>query len=336
MRRDGRPLAATLPARDRGAPAARGRPRRQRAPATAWPPSTRRASGAQPPQRLRPIRPRGDRPPTWSTGRALAGLALAAFLIAAFGFAVAVSRSLQAQIARFLAGARRLAAGDFSTEVPIEGRDEFAALGEEFNKMSRQLESRLEELGQERARLEDSIRRIGETFASNLDRDGLLEIVLRTAVDAVGADCGRATARDTPEGPLRQRATRRASSAATARRSTRWRRWSRRRAGPSRSPPGRSAAPWPVPLGRAAGQTTRRCSPWLGPGEALQHARARPVQLPREPGLRLPGERRPARAGSAPGGDRRAHRPLQRTGASRRSYHDRGRAARGASSTAWD
>ncbi len=141
-----------------------------------------------------------------STGRLLAAVALVGFLLLAVAFALTVSRSLQAQVARFLAGARRLATGDFSQEVPTEGNDEFAALGEEFNKMSRQLEARLEELRQERARLEDSIRRIGETFASNLDRDALLEIVVRTAIDAVNADCGRATARDHPDGPLRQRA----------------------------------------------------------------------------------------------------------------------------------
>jgi diguanylate cyclase (GGDEF)-like protein len=140
-----------------------------------------------------------------AASRVVAGVALAGFLILAFGFAIAVSRSLQGQIGRFLAGARRLASGDFSTEVSIEGNDEFAALGQEFNKMSRQLETRLEELRQERARLEDSIRRIGETLGSALDRDGLLEILVRTAVDAVGADCGRATARNGSDTALRQR-----------------------------------------------------------------------------------------------------------------------------------
>jgi len=59
----------------------------------------------------------------------------------------------------------------------------------------------------ERARLEHAIRRIGETFASNLDRDGLLEIVVRTAVDAVNAQYGRAVARLGPEGPVLNRAS---------------------------------------------------------------------------------------------------------------------------------
>ena len=86
---------------------------------------------------------------------------------------MAVSRSLQSQIARFLDAARRLGSGDFSIEVPTEGHDEFAELGGEFNKMSRQLEGRLDELKRERARLQDAVRRIGESVASNLDRDHL-------------------------------------------------------------------------------------------------------------------------------------------------------------------
>ena len=121
--------------------------------------------------------------------------ALIGFLILAFAFGITVSRSLQGQIGRFLDAARNLGRGDFKTRVPTEGRDEFAALGDEFNKMSRQLERRLEELRQERQRLETSIRRVGDTFASNLDRSALLETLVRTAVDDVGASCARASIR---------------------------------------------------------------------------------------------------------------------------------------------
>jgi diguanylate cyclase (GGDEF)-like protein len=137
-------------------------------------------------------------------GRLLAAGILAGFFVLAFTFALLVSRSLQRQIDAFLQAARRLGSGDFTVEVPTEGHDEFAALGEEFNKMSRQLEERLEELNQERARLQDAMRRIGETFAANLDREGLLEIVVRTAVDGVGADAGRASVRPTASAPLEQ------------------------------------------------------------------------------------------------------------------------------------
>ncbi len=136
--------------------------------------------------------------------RLLAGGILAGFFVLAFTFAVLVSRSLQRQIERFLDAARRLGAGDFSAKVPTSGRDEFAALGDEFNKMSAQLEARLAELQQERIRLQSALRRTGEAFASNLDRDALLEVVVSTTVDGIGADGGRATVRRSSDGPLEE------------------------------------------------------------------------------------------------------------------------------------
>jgi diguanylate cyclase (GGDEF)-like protein len=137
-------------------------------------------------------------------GRFLAAGILIGFFILAFTFALLVSRSLQRQIESFLQAARRLGSGDFTTEVPTTGHDEFAALGEEFNKMSRQLAERLEELNQERARLQEAMRRIGQTFASNLDREGLLDIVVKTAVDGVGAQAGRASVRPSASARLEQ------------------------------------------------------------------------------------------------------------------------------------
>jgi diguanylate cyclase (GGDEF)-like protein len=138
------------------------------------------------------------------TTRLEAVLFILAFLLLAFAFSVLASRALQGQVSRFLHAARRLAGGDFSASVPIAGKDEFAALGQEFNNMSHQLERRLDELSQERARLRESIRRIGETLASNLDRPALLELALRTAVDAAQAGCARVSARDGPDRSLRE------------------------------------------------------------------------------------------------------------------------------------
>ncbi len=142
--------------------------------------------------RVAVLEPRATTADDIRQGRLVAGVILLGFFLLALVSAIVVSRSLDRQIADFLAAARRLAAGDFSSRVATRGRDQFAQLGEEFNKMSDQLQARMDELGQERLRLELSLRRIGETFASNLDRDGLLEIVVRTAVDAVGASGGRA------------------------------------------------------------------------------------------------------------------------------------------------
>jgi diguanylate cyclase (GGDEF)-like protein len=138
--------------------------------------------------------------------RLVAAIFIAGFLLLAFAFSVLSSRALQGQLGRFLGAARRLGSGDFSSPVPIEGRDEFAALGDEFNNMSKQLERRIDELGQERGRLRESIRRIGETFASNLDRPALLELALHTAADAVDATSGRVSARERSDDPLAETA----------------------------------------------------------------------------------------------------------------------------------
>jgi diguanylate cyclase (GGDEF)-like protein len=138
------------------------------------------------------------------TSRLVAAIFIAGFLLLAFAFSVLASRALQGQIARFLSAARRLAGGDFSSPVPIEGRDEFAALGDEFNSMSEQLAVKIEELEQERARLRESLRRIGQTFASNLDRPALLELALQTAIDGAEASCGRLTQRSNPGEQLRE------------------------------------------------------------------------------------------------------------------------------------
>jgi diguanylate cyclase (GGDEF)-like protein len=138
------------------------------------------------------------------TSEVVAGAFVAGFLVLAFAFSLLAARELEGQLSRFLQAARRLGSGDFSSRVPVEGKDEFAALGQEFNKMASQLQSRLDELQQERARLRESIRRIGQTFASNLDRPALLELALRTAVDAADADFARLSVRLTSSEPLAQ------------------------------------------------------------------------------------------------------------------------------------
>ena len=126
------------------------------------------------------------------------------FLGMALIFAVIVQRTLSSEVQRLLHAAQRLGSGDFSVSVPAEGSDEFAALGKEFNSMARQLEARLEDLRRERGRLQEAIRRVGESFARGLDRVGVLEIVVQTAVDGVGGACGRATMRRRADAPMEE------------------------------------------------------------------------------------------------------------------------------------
>ncbi len=124
--------------------------------------------------------------------RVLIGVILLGFLILALVLSVFIVRALQSQIDQFLGAARRLAKGDFSTPVPTHGDDEFAMLGQEFNKMSRELEAKIAEVEAKRRELEETIRRVGDAFAAGLDRQGLLELAVRTAVEACDADAGRA------------------------------------------------------------------------------------------------------------------------------------------------
>ncbi|MGX6449246.1 diguanylate cyclase, partial [Patulibacter sp. S7RM1-6] len=122
---------------------------------------------------------------------ALAGTLLL-FLLLAGGGATVISRSLQRQVAILLEGSRRLGRGEFGHEIPgADGDDEFGQLAAGFNDMSRQLRGRMEELRAERTRLQAAIRRIGETFAANLDRQGLLNLVAHAVADGVRGDAAR-------------------------------------------------------------------------------------------------------------------------------------------------
>jgi diguanylate cyclase (GGDEF)-like protein len=125
------------------------------------------------------------------SSRALIGGILLAFLILALLSSILVVRALQGQIADFLAAAQRLAQGDFSNPVPVHGSDEFANLGREFNKMSGELEAHIAEIQQKREELEAAIRRVGQAVAG-LDREGVVSLVVRTAIEACDAEAGRA------------------------------------------------------------------------------------------------------------------------------------------------
>jgi diguanylate cyclase (GGDEF)-like protein len=124
--------------------------------------------------------------------RVLIGLILLGFLGLALISSIFIVRALQGQIEQFLRAARRLAKGDFSQPVPTHGEDEFAALGTEFNNMSEELAAKIAEVESKRKELEETIRRVGDAFAAGLDRQGLLELAVRTAVEACDADAGRA------------------------------------------------------------------------------------------------------------------------------------------------
>jgi diguanylate cyclase (GGDEF)-like protein len=124
------------------------------------------------------------------SSRPKVAIAVAVFLVLAVVAVLLLLRALGGQIREILGAARRIGDGDFSGEVPVTGNDEMAGLAREFNKMSTRLSAQMDQLRRQRAEIEESVRRIGEAFASGLDRQALLAILVDTAVGTCEADYG--------------------------------------------------------------------------------------------------------------------------------------------------
>jgi diguanylate cyclase (GGDEF)-like protein len=99
-------------------------------------------------------------------------------------------RSIVRNIRRLVDAARAIARGDLKQRVPAQGRDELALLGRTFNEMASQLQTRLEELTAERARLRDAISRLGEVLGATHDLDQLRRVIIEAAVEVTGAAGG--------------------------------------------------------------------------------------------------------------------------------------------------
>ncbi len=124
------------------------------------------------------------------SSRPAVAAALAGFLALALILVALILRALSGQVGTMLHAARRIGGGDFSDKVPVVGHDEMAGLAEEFNKMTDRLSEQIEQLRRQRDEIERSVQRIGEAFASGLDRGALLEIMVETAVSASNATYG--------------------------------------------------------------------------------------------------------------------------------------------------
>jgi diguanylate cyclase (GGDEF)-like protein len=124
------------------------------------------------------------------SSRPKVGIVVVAFLLLSIAAVTFLLRALQGQIKEMLGAARRIGGGDFTGQVPVTGNDEMAGLASEFNKMSGQLAEQMDQLRRQRVEIEKSVRRVGEAFASGLDRQALLAILVETAVGTCEADYG--------------------------------------------------------------------------------------------------------------------------------------------------
>ncbi len=120
----------------------------------------------------------------------LVAAVLVAFFAVALVFVAMLLRALGGQVGAMLDAARRIGQGDFSHKVPVVGNDEMAGLASEFNKMSERLSAQMDALRRQQIEIDRSVSRIGEAFASGLDRQALLQVVVETSLGACRAEYG--------------------------------------------------------------------------------------------------------------------------------------------------
>lgn len=90
----------------------------------------------------------------------------------------------------------RAAAGDLTVEAPVSD-DEVGRLGRSFNRMTEEMRQYLGALERSRDELRDNLERLGEALGSTHDLDGLVQVVLESAVAASYARGGAAYVAET-------------------------------------------------------------------------------------------------------------------------------------------
>jgi diguanylate cyclase (GGDEF)-like protein len=119
-------------------------------------------------------------------------LLTAAFVVLALVSGSILSHTVRRRIGAFVEATRRLSHGDFRPLTGFPADDEFAELAGEFNEMSAELRAKMEDAERKREELAGTIRRVGDALATGVDRDGVVALAVRQAVDACDAEAGRA------------------------------------------------------------------------------------------------------------------------------------------------
>ncbi|RJK97845.1 GGDEF domain-containing protein [Vallicoccus soli] len=103
-----------------------------------------------------------------------------------------LARQLSRPLAELTEAAERVAAGDLDQTLPVRRRDETGRLALAFNRMTRELRRTVADLSRSRDDLRESLSRLGGALGSTHDLEGLLTVVLDTAVSISGAQAGAA------------------------------------------------------------------------------------------------------------------------------------------------
>ncbi|MBV8597446.1 MAG: diguanylate cyclase [Actinobacteria bacterium] len=130
-----------------------------------------------------------------------ARLRIAAALVAAVlgigGLIFLLGLSISRTLTRLIRATDAIARGEWSERVEVRGHDEFARVGDAFNRMATQLEQRVVELEDERRRSREATSRFADVLAATHDVDQLLRVVVETAVEVTGASGGVVIGPDT-------------------------------------------------------------------------------------------------------------------------------------------
>ena len=110
--------------------------------------------------------------------------------LAAGALVTVVARNLSKPYAEITEAAERVARGELDTPMAAPGEGEAGRLGSAVMTMTDELRRSVAAVERSRDDLRDSLERIGDTLTSTHDLDGLLQVVLETAVVTLQARAG--------------------------------------------------------------------------------------------------------------------------------------------------
>ena len=113
-------------------------------------------------------------------------LSLLAFAVLAYLLAKLMTRPLQ----QLASGAQALTEGRFDHRLLVKAKGEIGELATAFNEMASRLSETIAELSTSRAQLQLAVQQVAKAFRSTHNMEQILEALLDTAVQAVGADAG--------------------------------------------------------------------------------------------------------------------------------------------------
>jgi diguanylate cyclase (GGDEF)-like protein len=111
-------------------------------------------------------------------------------LIVAVAIAVVSARATTRPLEELSEAAAQVASGDLTPMIEVRSKDEIGRLGLAFNAMTQDLRTYVGQLQASRDELQNGLARLGESLASSHDLDGILHVVLESAMASTRASGG--------------------------------------------------------------------------------------------------------------------------------------------------